>query len=130
MTKINLSDIDNLISEYKELQENSSINNFFPYYKICSYLKKYIEDNISLEELEMESLTNVELALNKLKRCFKLYKSNFQAHGAFSILWRHLALISNFLILNWFGKLKLVLTCAFHTNLTLWLHQAQSIPAG
>ncbi len=78
MTKINLSDIDNLISEYKELQENSSINNFFPYYKICSYLKKYIEDNISLEELEMESLTNVELALNKLKRCFKLYKSNFQ----------------------------------------------------
>ncbi|WPO80030.1 hypothetical protein [Flavobacterium sp. KACC 22761] len=78
INNINFSDIDNLISEYRKLQESSLVNNFFPYFKICSFLKKYIETNISIEELKIENLTNVEIALEKLKICFKLYKKNVQ----------------------------------------------------
>lgn len=78
ITMIKFEEIDNLIFDYKKLQESSSINNFFPYYKICNFLKVYIEDNISLEELSITNLTNVEKALEKLKLCFKLYKNNFQ----------------------------------------------------
>jgi hypothetical protein len=78
ITTVSLQEIDNLISEYKKLQESSSINNFFPYFKICSFLKKYIEDNISLEDLDITNLANIEIALEKLKLCFKLYKINFK----------------------------------------------------
>lgn len=78
ITTLKFEEIDNLISDYKKLQEKSSINNYFPYYKICGYLKKYIEDRISLEELDIKNISNVEMALEKLKNCFKLYKNNFQ----------------------------------------------------
>ena len=78
INNIKFSDIDNLISEYKKLQESSLVNNFFPYFKICTFLKKYIETNISIEELKIENLTNVEIALEKLKMSFKLYKKNVQ----------------------------------------------------
>ncbi|PJJ10058.1 hypothetical protein CLU83_3447 [Flavobacterium sp. 1] len=78
ITTVKLQEIDSLISEYKKLQESSSINNFFPYFKICGFLKKYIEDNISLEDLNISNLANIEIALEKLKLCFKLYKNNFQ----------------------------------------------------
>jgi hypothetical protein len=78
ITMIEFKEIDSLISEYKKLQESSLINNFFPYYKICGFLKKHIEDNISLGDLDINKLSNVEIALETLKRCFKLYKNNFQ----------------------------------------------------
>lgn len=78
ITTVKLQEIDSLITDYKKLQESSSINNFFPYFKICGFLKEYIEDNISLEDLNISSLANIEIALKKLKLCFKLYKNNFQ----------------------------------------------------
>ncbi|MDQ6471152.1 hypothetical protein RB619_10910 [Flavobacterium sp. LHD-80] len=78
ISMIDLKDIDNLITDYKDLQESSSINNFFPYYKICIYLKRYIEENISVEDLSLNNLSNIGIALEKLKLCFKLYKNNFK----------------------------------------------------
>jgi len=78
ISTIDLKDIDDLISKYKSLQESSSINNFFPFFKICNFLKNYIEKNISSEDLSLNNLSNVTLALEKLKLSFKLYKNNFK----------------------------------------------------
>ena len=80
--KINFEELDSIIIEYKDLQEKSAINNFFPYYKLCKYLKKYIQKSISNEKLiEAESIKNLNLAekaINKLKICYRLYKENLE----------------------------------------------------
>lgn len=79
---LSLEDLDEFIQDYKILHEKSSINNLFPYYKICRFLKDYIQSQVSFEKLKnldnRQNLTLAEKALEKLEKCYKLYKENLQ----------------------------------------------------
>lgn len=83
-TKINdiASIIDEDLKQIQILQRGSSINNFFPYFKICDFLYNYIEKKISISSLENNNSKNyineASVALDFLKNYFESFKLNLK----------------------------------------------------
>lgn len=70
------NELDDLLIKIKNFQETYNVNNFFPYYKICKFLKKDIENDFSKIKTGKEE--NIELTKRKiidLKNAVKTYKS-------------------------------------------------------
>lgn len=82
----NFSKIEEVIKEdlvkIEKLQLTSNINNFFPYYKICEYLNRYIEKK--LEESSFKSnqgtlhLEDAKEGLYYLRKYFETFKDNLK----------------------------------------------------
>lgn len=72
--------IEHQKSEIELLQKSSSVNNFFPYFKLCDFLKRSIESAISSENFkENDYLDNLKKASNELeelKLLTKRYRNN------------------------------------------------------
>lgn len=68
-------ELDDMLIKIKKSQETFNVNNYFPYYKICKFLKKEIENDFSKIKIGKE--VSIELTKNKitaLKTALKTYK--------------------------------------------------------
>ncbi len=61
------------LKEIQTLQATSQIDNFFPFYKICSFLKEYINKKIEGNDVE-----NNSIKINDIKRALEFLKEHFQ----------------------------------------------------
>lgn len=70
--------IESEIEKTEKIQEESFLNNFFPYYKICFFLNEYIEkkiDKISLDKDDCKlDLLEIDMSLELLKKYFDIFK--------------------------------------------------------
>ncbi|MBQ0909793.1 hypothetical protein KBJ98_13850 [Flavobacterium sp. F-328] len=66
------------IKKIQKIQDESFLNNFFPYYKICDFLNNYIEIKISEFSLNNkdseDSIKQVNKSLDLLKKYFDFFK--------------------------------------------------------
>lgn len=84
--EINIEEVENLIEsdikKIKIIQNESFLNNFFPYFKICDFLNNYIEkkiDKISLNNNDSEqSIECIDKSLKLLKKYFEIFKINLK----------------------------------------------------
>ena len=62
-----------------KIQDDSFLNNFFPYYKICFFLNEYIENKITQISLKSDNskldILQVKRSLNLLKKYFETFKN-------------------------------------------------------
>lgn len=67
------------IEKIGKIQEDSFLNNFFPYYKICFFLNGYIENRITHISLENDNskldILQVRRSLDFLKQYFDIFKN-------------------------------------------------------
>lgn len=71
--------INKEIEKIKKLQQKSQTNNFFPYFKICEFLIKYIEEKISFKDRLSEGIIKeIKVALNILKNNFESFTDNLK----------------------------------------------------
>ncbi len=77
---VKLIEVD--LKQIQILQNKTSINNFFPYYKTCKFLIEYIDGKISNTSLnDSKSKSRIEessTALKFLKDYFEKFKLNFK----------------------------------------------------
>lgn len=72
---IKIGDIENFLSEIKQIQLETGIKNYFPYFKICNYLDKIIQNhfnNKSIDYDEVEKL--IDKFENQLKDAYLNYE--------------------------------------------------------
>ncbi|MGB0880146.1 MAG: hypothetical protein ACPGTO_06230 [Polaribacter sp.] len=65
--------IEKDLKKIEKLQDESAINNFFPYYKICGFLEKYITKKISNNN-STNQLDEVKKGIEYLKKYFNIFK--------------------------------------------------------
>lgn len=74
--------IESDIRKVQIIQNESFLNNFFPYFKICDFLNNYIEKNIikiSLNNHDSEqSIQCIDKSLKLLKKYFEIFKVNLK----------------------------------------------------
>jgi len=74
LENIDTKEIENKISEINKYQEKCNMNNYFPYYKICKFLKKKIE----LEFVEIKkgkhNFEQIKNQIIQLRNLFTLFK--------------------------------------------------------
>ncbi|SFC52946.1 hypothetical protein [Flavobacterium phragmitis] len=66
--------IDCEIEKIEKIQDDSFLNNFFPYYKICDFLNKYIEIKITALSLDSQ---NSKFDILEIKRSHELLQKYF-----------------------------------------------------
>mgnify|MGYP000315448445 CR=1 FL=1 len=70
------------LSEIEILQEKTSINNFFPYYKTCKLLHHLVDSELKKlsfnNENSQEKIANIHNAITFLKESFQIYKDNLK----------------------------------------------------
>lgn len=66
------------IEKIEKIQEDSFLNNFFPYYKVCLFLNEYIENKITQISLKSDNskldILQVKRSLYLLKKYFEIFK--------------------------------------------------------
>jgi hypothetical protein len=83
---LNVDEVENIIKsdiqKIQKIQNESFLNNFFPYFKICDFLNIYIEKKINKISLNNndseESIQCIDKSLKLLKKYFEIFKVNLK----------------------------------------------------
>ncbi|MDC7999744.1 hypothetical protein POV26_01720 [Aequorivita todarodis] len=114
--------ISNLESEIESLHKTSLVNNFFPYHKLCEFLKKFIVKTIASENIKSNNadlkISSAENALNKLKKLLKIYKKNLK--------WSKTHLFNSFQ--NPFSECVLNYSLSDNIDLKIFIASSFSLP--
>ncbi|WP_275315326.1 hypothetical protein [Tenacibaculum bernardetii] len=69
------------LEEINLIQQKTSINNFFPYFKACLYLNKYIDNELKLinkNNIKLEKIKELEDVLKYFKKVYNVYVDNLK----------------------------------------------------
>lgn len=83
---LNIDEVEKLIDfeikKIQQIQNETNLNNFFPYYKVCAFLNNYIEENLTKISLESNKSDNnidcILKSLNLSKIYFEKFKNNLK----------------------------------------------------
>lgn len=75
LEKIDVIKIKSRIQEINKYQEKCKINNYFPFYKICEFLKKEVEKKFKdLKNGKSDKFEDLKENINELKETFSIYR--------------------------------------------------------